>query len=271
MAIDFKSTVFTNFTKRAINHFLPQVCKKNYKMFLRHINELKSRFFYLSLNLLISFSTYYYYSEEILHFLVSPLGTNKHLIFTNITEAFFSYISLAIYGSLLFLSLHFLYHFISFLHPGLYNKEKQRVQLYSFVFLFFFFLCNILTYSTIIPSAWKFLLAFETTDLNGFFNIHLEAKINEYLETLILIFILSNLFFQLPTIMILLLNFEILSTIKLIRYRKVFYIISLILAAFCSPPDILSQLLLALPILLFYETLTFLLIIQTQYEYNIKR
>ena len=63
-------------------------------MFLRHINEIKNRAFYLSLNLLLSFFIYYRYSEEILYFLVSPLGTNKHLIFTDITEAFFSYISL---------------------------------------------------------------------------------------------------------------------------------------------------------------------------------
>ena len=69
-------------------------------MFLRHVYEIKKRLLFITSVLFLNFILFYHYSEEILYVIVSPLGVDKYLIFTNITEAFFSYINLAIYSNI---------------------------------------------------------------------------------------------------------------------------------------------------------------------------
>ena len=128
------------------------------------------------------------------------------------------------------------------------------------------FIGNIIIYKVIIPSAWSFFLTFETTNLEGFFDIRLEAKINEYLDIFLIVLLLSNIFFQLPLMLILIINLNIIAVEQLINYRKSFFLLSLILAAFCSPPDVFSQLILATPIILFYESLLFFLILKRNYK-----
>ena len=235
-------------------------------MFLHHINEIKRRLVFIINSLFLNFLIFYYYSEEILYIIVSPLGVDKHLIFTNIAEAFFSYINLAIYSNFVILIFLSLYHFLSFLYPGLYRREKTQIKKYLLLFFFFFVIGNIIIYKIIIPSAWSFFLTFETTNLEGFFNIHLEAKINEYLDLFLIVLLLSNIFFQLPLVLILIINLNLISIRQLVDYRKTFFLFSLILAAFCSPPDVLSQLILAIPIILFYESLLLLLILKKGYK-----
>jgi len=239
-------------------------------MFLRHVYEIKKRLLFITSVLFLNFILFYHYSEEILYVIVSPLGVDKYLIFTNITEAFFSYINLAIYSNFIIIILISLYHLISFLYPGLYIEEKKRIKIYLSIFFSFFIIGNIIIYQMVIPSAWSFFLTFETTNLDGFLNIHLEAKINEYLDLFLVVFLLSNFFFQLPVILIIIINLNIISIKQLVNYRKVFLILSLILAAFCSPPDIFSQLILATPIIIFYESLVFFLFLQKKYKtYNL--
>ena len=235
-------------------------------MFSRHINEIKRRLVFIVNSLLLNFVIFYHYSEEILYVIVSPLGIDKHLIFTNITEAFFSYINLALYSNFIILIFLCLYHFLSFLYPGLYHKEKKQIRTYLALFFFFFTIGNIIIYKVIIPSAWSFFLTFETTNLEGFFDIRLEAKINEYLDIFLIVLLLSNIFFQLPLMLILIINLNIIAVEQLINYRKSFFLLSLILAAFCSPPDVFSQLILATPIILFYESLLFFLILKRNYK-----
>lgn len=235
-------------------------------MFSRHINEIKRRLVFIINSLFLNFLIFYHYSEEILYIIVSPLGVDKHLIFTNITEAFFSYINLAIYGNIMILLFLGLYHFLSFLYPGLYYKERKEIKIYLSLFFFFFFVGNIIFYKIIIPSAWSFFLAFETTNLEGFFNIHLEAKINEYLDLFLMVLLMSNILFQLPLVLVLIINLNLISVQQLIDYRKVFALLSLVLAALCSPPDVFSQLILAIPIILFYESLLFFLILKKHYK-----
>jgi len=94
-------------------------------MFLSHIFEIKKRLLFILGALVLNFIIFYYYSEEILYLIVSPLGVDKYLIFTNITEAFFSYINLVIYSNLIILTFISFYHLISFLYPGLYKKRKE--------------------------------------------------------------------------------------------------------------------------------------------------
>ena len=121
-------------------------------------------------------------------------------------------------------------------------------------------------YKLLRPSAWNFLLSFESNSLEGAFNMQLEAKVNEYLDTIFLIYLLTNLLFQSRIILLILLRSNIINYDGLIKYRKVFILINFILAALCSPPDVFSQVLLALPLIIFYEGIILFTFLKEAYK-----
>ena len=175
------------------------------------------------------------------------------MIFTGLTEAFFTYVSMSIFAAFLLTFPFMAAQFYQFLAPGLYKKEKGFLFPFVFIAPILFFLGAALVYLFIMPLALEFFLSFETPAGEADLAIELEAKISEYLSFVMHLIIGFGLAFQLPIILVLLAKVGLLKVEFLKRNRRIAAIIILISAAILTPPDIISQAGLAVVLYGLYE------------------
>lgn len=228
-----------------------------------HLRELKLRFFYVSIVFFLSFALGYYFVEEIYAFLLSPLKENwgssgKTLIYTNLTEIFFSYLKLAYYIAV-FVTLPFLLSQVYiFIAPGLYKNEKKALLPFLTISPLLFIIGGIFVYYFIFPMAWKFFLGFENLH-SDILPMRLEAKVSEYLNIVINLIIAFGLAFQLPILLILLAKIGLIDEKILKDKRKFAIVIIFIVAAVLTPPDAISQIGLAIVMIMLYELSIFII------------
>jgi sec-independent protein translocase protein TatC len=237
--------------------------KQNEQPLLEHLKELKLRLIYVLVFFFISFGVGYYFVEEIYSFLLRPLidnwtSPNKSLIYTNLTEIFFSYLRLAFYVAM-FCTIPFLLSQIYiFIAPGLYKNEKKAIFPFLTISPILFLLGAIFVYYFIFPMAWKFFLSFENSH-SEILPMRLEAKVSEYLSIVINLIIAFGIAFQLPVLLILLAKIGILDVSYLIKKRKFATVLIFIIAAVLTPPDAISQIGLAIVMLMLYELSIFII------------
>lgn len=226
-----------------------------------HFKELKYRFSIILLTVFVASSFSYLFVEEIYGFLIKPLaeidsinGLQRRMIFTGLTEAFFTYIKLAIFGGVFISFPVVAYQIYRFVAPGLYKNER-RFLLPVLLFSPIFFITGALfVYYFLFPMAWEFFISFESASVGGSqVAIQLEAKISEYLSLVINLVLAFGLAFQLPVVIYLLVMYELVSIDSFRKSRKYALILVLCVAAIITPPDVISQLSLAVPLYLLYE------------------
>lgn len=224
-----------------------------------HLRELRNRVLLSFAFLLIAFVGCYYFSEQIYLFLVDPLadileGQNRRLIYTGLAEAFFTYMKVAFYTALFISFPIFAWQFYRFLAPGLYKNEKLVLLPFLIATPLLFVAGGALVYYQIFPLAWKFFLSFESMGAGSSeLAIQLEARVSEYLDLVIQLIFAFGLAFQLPVLLLLLVKVGVISSDWLSKKRRYAIVIIFIFAAAFTPPDIISQIGLAIPMLLLYE------------------
>jgi len=227
---------------------------------LEHLIELRNRLMYSVGAIFVAFLICYFFAAEIYGFLVQPLADamegqeNRRLIYTALHEAFFTYIKVAFWAAV-FLSFPLVAsQFWMFIAPGLYRHERRAFLPFLAATPILFFTGGALLYYLVIPLAWRFFLGFETTaTAPGDLPIQLEAKVNEYLSLVMRLIFAFGLSFQLPIALTLMARVGIVTSAQLASKRKYAIVMVFISAAIITPPDIISQVGLALPILLLYE------------------
>ena len=227
---------------------------------LDHLIELRSRLIYSVVAIFILFFICYYFSPSIYNFLVAPLadvleqmGGQRRLIFTALHEAFFTYIKVAFFAAL-FLSFPFLAIQIwMFIAPGLFQNEKRAFAPFLIATPILFFMGGALVYYFVFPLAWKFFLSFEASGGAGVLPIQLEAKVDQYLSLVMRLIFAFGLCFELPVVMTLLGRVGLVTSKGMKEKRKYAIVITFIVAAILTPPDVISQIGLALPTMLLYE------------------
>ena len=228
--------------------------------FVSHLSELRSRIIKTFIFLFFAFIICYYFAAEIYNFLVAPYtniilekNLDRRLIYTALHEAFLTYLKVAFFAAFFITSPIFLTQIWKFIAPGLYEHEKSAIMPYLVVTPILFLLGGMLVYYLIMPLAIKFFLSFESTGITTSLPIQLEAKVNEYLSLVMKLIFAFGLSFQLPVILNLLAKVGAIDSQYLKERRKYFIVIIFAAAAVLTPPDPITQIGLAIPLLILYE------------------
>ena len=228
--------------------------------FVGHLSELRSRLIKSLIFIFVIFIIGYIFAESIFNFLVDPYakavqddGIERRLIFTALHETFITYLKVAFFSAI-FLGSPILHTQIwKFIAPGLYQNEKKALLPYLIATPVLFLLGGMLVYYLVMPLAIKFFLSFETSGHLNSLPIQLEAKVNEYLSLIMRLIFAFGLSFQLPVILNLLARVGAIDSKYLKERRRYFIVIIFAAAAILTPPDPITQIGLAIPLLILYE------------------
>lgn len=230
---------------------------------IEHLVELRNRLVISLIAFGVAFVVCYFFAERIFAFLVEPLykiiGPDQRLIYTGLTEAFFTYLQIGFFAAA-FLSFPIVASQIyMFMAPGLYKNERHAFLPFLIATPFLFFLGGAMAYYFIFPAAWHFFTSFQTTALAGVGPaVTLEQRVGEYLDLSMKLIFAFGLAFQLPVALGLLARAGIVSAAMLASKRKYAIVAIFALAAVITPPDVLSQVGLAIPLLGLYEISIFI-------------
>ena len=225
---------------------------------LEHLVELRSRLIRSVVVILVLFVACFFVAEDIYIFLVQPLADvfdreGARLIYTELTEVFFTYVKVAMFTAL-FIGFPFVAAQLwLFIAPGLYRNEKGAFLPFLVMTPVLFFTGGALVYYVIFPMAWVFFLGFETMGGDGTLPIQLEAKVAEYLSLVMKLIFAFGLSFELPLLLTLMARVGLTSSKGLAEKRKYSIVMAFVAAAILTPPDPISQISLAVPIILLYE------------------
>ena len=248
--------------------------------FISHLVELRQRLINSFIFLFSFFVVCYFFSEEIYSFLVQPYAdavkddnVNRRLIFTALQETCLTYLRVSFFAALFVSSPIILMQIWKFVAPGLYKNEKEAILPYLIATPILFLFGGMLVYYLIMPLAIKFFLSFEASSINSALPIQLEAKVNEYLSLVMKLIFAFGLSFQLPVILSLLARVGFVDSeylkkrrryvrdpetrsrglVFLKKRRKYVVVIIFVAAAILTPPDPITQIGLAIPLLILYE------------------
>ena len=225
---------------------------------LDHLNELRLRLIHSLIFFIIAFIVCYSFKDEIYNLITYPLTKILHenhlqpqIIYTKITENFTSTLSI-VFSSALFTSIpYWAIEIWLFITPALYKEEKKYFLPYIFLTPFLFLCGVIFCYFLVLPPAFNFFINYGNNGRN--IPLILEAKITDYINLTTSLLNAFGICFLTPIFLILLVKFGILSRQTLKNQRKYAIVLIFIISAILTPPDVLSQILLAIPLICMYE------------------
>ncbi len=210
-----------------------------------HLSELRTRLVIAIVAIIIGTLGAYYYVEDILQILVAPAGK---LYYTKPTEAFFTYMKISLVAGSIVSSPVWFYQIWAFIVPALSKGEKRVTFMVVPTAVVLFVVGVLFSYYLVLPMAIQFFIGFGTDELQPLFSI------GQYIDFVIAFILPFGITFELPLILIALGILGILSSDRLREYRKMFILLAFIIGAAISPtPDMLSQTMIAGPMILLYE------------------
>ena len=225
---------------------------------MEHLIELRKRLMISVGVLLASFFICFPFAADIFNFLVAPLneiwqGQGRRIIYTALHEKFFVDVKIAFFAGFCFSFPIVAGQMWAFIAPGLYKHEKKAFLPFLIATPFLFFLGASFVYYVVLPVAWAFFAGFEQIGSEAALAVELEPKANEYLSLVMRLIFAFGLSFELPVVLTLLARVGITSSEGLKNKRRYAILLAFVAAAILTPPDPLSQIGLAIPIILLYE------------------
>ena len=212
--------------------------------FFGHLGELRDRLIKSLVAVGVGCCIAYQFIDPALAFLIKPVG---HLVFTAPSEAFNARMTLTFVGGIFLSSPYVVYHIWEFVALALREEERKYIALYGPLSLIFFLSGVIFAYFVAIPYSIQFLLSFSSNLLVPMITVN---NYISYVGTLLLGF---GVVFELPLILMFLTKIGIATPAFLIHYRRHAIILILIVSAILTPPDVISQIIMAAPLLILYE------------------
>jgi len=219
--------------------------------FFSHLKELRDRLLVCIVAVAIAFIFTYYFKERLFDFLMQPflkvMPAQSSFIFTGITEAFLTYFKISVVAALFVAAPVILYEFWMFVAPGLYEKEKK----YVYPFIFFgslCFLCGALfCYFVVMPNMYRFFVSYAREFVTPM------PDLKNYMGLTLKLLIIFGFIFELPLVAFYLARAGIIKAKMLAKKRRYAILAVFIVSAAITPPDVVSMILVALPLWGLYE------------------
>ncbi|HEN20604.1 MAG TPA: twin-arginine translocase subunit TatC [Desulfobacteraceae bacterium] len=224
---------------------------ENKQPFLSHLEELRKRLIKCAIAVGIGFSVSYFFSERLFVLLISPLNEvmpeGDQLIFTNLPEMFITYIKVALISGTMLSAPVIFYELWMFIAPGLYRKEKAFVIPFVLISSILFAGGALFGFYVVFPFGFKFFI--------GFSNEYVKAlpSVKQYFSFSIKLLFAFGLIFELPVVIYFLTKMGLITADFLRRKRKYSILLIFIAASILTPPDVITQLMMAGPLIVLYE------------------
>lgn len=206
-------------------------------------------------SILLAPSNYNFTTYTIIEKIISSCGFDFHfeefhvdLIATDLSSQFMSHITTSIYLGLLGASPYILYELFRFISPALYKNEKKHLTSVVTIIYLLFIAGVLMSYYILFPISFRFLGTYSVSD-----NIHSTITLDSYIETFTTLIFVMGIVFQLPIIIFLLAKIGFVSSTLLAKYRKHALIVIMLVAAIITPPDLMTLVLVTIPLYLLYE------------------
>lgn len=216
-----------------------------------HLEELRRRLIFVSVAIAVGTVGSYYFSEDLFRILMAPLlvamPTDGSLIFTGLTETFFTYLKISLLAGFFIASPVVIFQIWRFSAPGLYAREKRYVFPFVFSATLFFVGGALFGYFVVFPFGFKFFMGFATDFIRPM------PSVKEYFSFAVRMLFAFGVVFELPVVTAFLALFGLIRAQTLASKRKYAVLGAFVVAAVLTPPDIVSQLMMAGPIIILYE------------------
>jgi sec-independent protein translocase protein TatC len=226
---------------------------------LEHLIELRRRLLYSVVAFILAFLFCFYFAKDMFNFLAEPLASYFHeaagrrFIYTDLTEPFFTNVKLAAFGALCVSFPIVAGQIWAFVAPGLYKNERRAFLPFLVATPFMFMVGAAFFYYVLLPYAIKFFAGFEQPAGPDVLPVQMENKVGEYIGFVMTLIFAFGLCFELPVLLSLLARVGLVTSAGLKSKRRYAIVIVFLVAAVVTPPDVFSQVSLALPILALYE------------------
>jgi len=212
--------------------------------FLDHLEELRKRIFYSLIALCVAAVVGFFFSQRVLDLLTRPV---PNLVFLAPAEAFVVQLKVALVTGLFLAAPVIFYQFWRFVRPALQKHEVKYLGVAVVVSSVLFAVGVAFAYLVVVPVAMKFLLSFESPKL------HAMISISEFVGTVGAFLLACGVIFQLPVIMFFMTKLGVITPKLLMKNQRIAVVLVFIVAAILSPPDVFSQILMAIPLLVLFE------------------
>lgn len=240
----------------------------------KYFLEIKNRLVLLLVTWFSTILVSYFYKETLLFIIIQPNTfanvndplTLFYFIFTDVTEVLSVYLKLITFLSFQIFFIYIVYHFFLFLSPALFQLEylycKFGIKIVGLMWL----ISAVLSTYFLIPLTWNFFLSFQDLTVSHSFNLHFEAKLNEYLHFYVSFYYLCGFYCQFFSLILLFLNYIDVNTKVIKKFRKLYYYCFIILSTLISPPEILSQIFISLIAIFIYEFLLLVFLLKIRFK-----
>jgi len=221
-----------------------------------HLEELRKRLIRIFLSLGIFFCICYSQSRYLFDFISKPLvkvmPESSSLAMLKLTEGFFTELKLSFMAALFFSMPFILYQLWKFITPGLYIHEKRYMVSFVILSSFLFFLGAVFAYYLVFPFGFKFFLSYTSESVEA------ALSLQWYLSFVTRLILGFGIIFELPVFTLFLAKLGIITADMLRKYRRYAIVLLFVIAAIFTPPDVITQLMMAGPLIILYEVSIFL-------------